>query len=61
MFFLIIFVNIFTRGIHSLISHLKFECGVNLKLFCIFCKKYFRQPCNFKLHMGVTYYILFDT
>lgn len=44
----------------SLLKHLKFECGVNPKFFCLFCKKYFKQPSNFKMHMAVAHQILTD-
>lgn len=45
----------------SLIKHLKFECGVNPKFFCLFCKKYFKQPNNFKLHMATAHKVLVNT
>lgn len=45
----------------SLIKHLKFECGVYPKFFCLFCKKYFKQPSNFRLHMAIAHNILSDT
>lgn len=44
----------------SLMKHLKFECGVIPKFYCTLCKKYFKQPHNFRLHMANKHKILTD-